>query len=322
MSHYLTKENLFYTLATAAFGWTINQGFELKSYVDYLKIESPECTERNPNMLQLFFGMILIQLCLQYPVQAIAKSLFLSSLPDKFPRGSKIRIEKAEMMSERVYKFFIYAATTGCLFFVLKQSNFLHTYLWGDQADPQYFANYPCQKIPKYLDDIYVIKLAYHTYELVYTLLFQYDRRDFPEYILHHIVTMSLILFSYSVNFLPIGGVIMIIHDLPDCLVCIYKITADVMGPKIQYSAAAAMFLSWIYFRLWFFPYQTIYMYYQQVAHSTHYVISNVFWIIFVFLCFLEILHLFWFHLMIKGIINRLTNKEKNKIFNAKDKYE
>lgn len=50
----------------------------------------------------------------------IAKSLFMSMLPEKFPRGSKIRLERAEMMAERVYKLFIYSMTTGSFFFVLK----------------------------------------------------------------------------------------------------------------------------------------------------------------------------------------------------------
>ena len=50
----------------------------------------------------------------------ISKSLFMSSLPDKFPKGSKLREEKADMMAERVYKFFIYSVTSGGLFFVLK----------------------------------------------------------------------------------------------------------------------------------------------------------------------------------------------------------
>ena len=176
------------------------------------------------------------------------------------------------MMAERVYKLFIYSVTTGGLFFILKQSNFYHKYLWGDQEDPQYFSNYPCQKVPKYLDDVYVLKLSYHLYELIYSVLFQYNRRDFPEYILHHTLTMVLILFSYSYNFTPIGAVIMIIHDFPDCLVCIFKITADVMSNRVQYAAAACMFFSWIYFRLWFFPYWTIKVYYEQAGHSDHYV--------------------------------------------------
>lgn len=227
------KEYLLYPAAAFALTWTVHQGYKMKGYVDYLRNEAPQCMQSNPYFMELFFGMMAIQLLVQFPVQMIAKSLFMSMLPDKFPRGSKIRLERAEMMAERVYKLFIYSMTTGCFFFVLKQSNFYHKYLWGDKEDPKYFENYPCQKLPRYLDDIYVIKLAYHVYELVYTLLFQYDRRDFPEYILHHIVTMVLILFSYSVNFLPIGAIVFIVHDFPDCFVSFFKICSDVTSQKV-----------------------------------------------------------------------------------------
>lgn len=102
----------------------------------------------------------------------------------------------------------------------------------GDQVDPQYFNNYPCQKIPNYLDDIYILKLSYHVYELLYTIGFQRDRRDFPEYILHHTLTLVLVLFSYIINFLPIGAVIMLVHDVPDVLISLFKITSDIISSK------------------------------------------------------------------------------------------
>lgn len=194
----------------------------------------------------------------------LSRSLFMKSLPKgKFPQGSKLREAKAELMAERVHKLFIYISTTVMLFFVLKQSNFLHRLLQGDQENPLYFDNYPCQKLPHYLDDIYVVKLTFHSYELLYTILFQSERRDFPEYIFHHILTLVLILFSYSINFLPIGAVIMFVHDLPDIFVSIFKLTQDLIPMQIQFIINSSVILSWIYFRLYVFPMHLIKVYYE-----------------------------------------------------------
>ncbi|CDW88398.1 UNKNOWN [Stylonychia lemnae] len=317
------KTYLIYTLTGLSLVWTANQCFKLKGYIDYLKEEAPDCMKPNPNRTELIIAAIMIQLCVQYPVQMLSRSLFMSSLPEKFPIGSSLRKEKAEMMAERVYKFFIYSVTSGGLFFVLKQSNFYHKLLWGDQEDPQYFSNYPCQKIPKYLDDIYILKLSYHVYELIYTMGFQISRRDFPEYIFHHIITLVLVLFSYSVNFLPIGAVIMLIHDFPDIFISLFKITYDIVSSKFQHILAAIMFPLWIYCRIFFFPVYMIAKYYEQAAHSDHYVIQNVFHILFWFLVGLLLLHCIWTNLIIKGIINRITNKKKDRVYlQGKDKID
>jgi TLC domain len=56
------------------------------------------------------------------------------------------------------------------------------------------------------------------------------DRRraDFPEYLLHHFVTFALILFSYALNYMPIGAAVMILHDVTDLGASIFKLTIDV----------------------------------------------------------------------------------------------
>jgi len=58
--------------------------------------------------------------------------------------------------------------------------------------------------------------------------LFHRDRRDFSEFLLHHIVTIVLVGYSYSTNVIPIGGSIMLVMDASDVLVAVFKLTIDV----------------------------------------------------------------------------------------------
>jgi acyl-CoA-dependent ceramide synthase len=78
-----------------------------------------------------------------------------------------------------------------------------------------------------YLDDFYIIKFAYHFFEFVNASLFHRNRRDFSEFLIHHILTMVLISYSYLSNFLPMGMVIMFTMDFSDIFVATFKLAVD-----------------------------------------------------------------------------------------------
>jgi ceramide synthetase len=78
------------------------------------------------------------------------------------------------------------------------------------------------------MDSFYIFKMSYHCFELMNTIMFDMKRPDFPEYMLHHFLTFTLILFSYVVNYLPVGAAVMILHDVTDLTTTIFKLFCDV----------------------------------------------------------------------------------------------
>lgn len=78
------------------------------------------------------------------------------------------------------------------------------------------------------MDDFYVMKFAYHFFEFVLAVSFHRNRRDFSEFVLHHILTMVLIGCSYSTNNLPIGMVIMFTMDFSDIFIATFKLAVDI----------------------------------------------------------------------------------------------
>jgi len=162
-----------------------------------------------------------------------------------------------------------------------------------------------------YLDDFYIFKLTYHLYELVYSLLFHRSRSDFPEYVLHHLMTWSLIFFSYSLNMLPMGSIVMLVHDITDLVVTMFKLTIDVTPIAVSVSIYFAMLVSWVYFRLWFFPRHLIYHLYEEcyetACPNVNYSMLNM---LFAFISGLLCLHVFWFYLMVQGFIRRCRSKK------------
>lgn len=154
------------------------------------------------------------------------------------------------------------------MFWILKQSDFLHTSLLGDMDRPYYWNNFPCQKMPHYLDDIYVIKMAFHTYELAYSVLYQSKRRDFSENFLHHIVTIVLIVHSYSASVIPVGAVIMLVHDFSDVFVTLFRICVETQPFNIIAIVYIVFIIVWSYCRLYVFAIWCILPLYEDVVMS------------------------------------------------------
>ncbi len=104
-------------------------------YSNAMKVQSPDCMASNENFYQIVIGTIVALVLLQYPVQEIANAFFMNALPAKFEKGSKLRETKARMLAERVYKMFVYSGTTGFLYYILKNGDFLHRYLTGNKTE-------------------------------------------------------------------------------------------------------------------------------------------------------------------------------------------
>ena len=215
------------------------------------------------------------------------------------------------MLGERVFKITMNASFVSLLYCIMldHDCNFLDVRIGGKTEHPLFFHNHPYQVLPSNLDNFYILKLSYHCYELLHTMIFDRKRGDFPEYMLHHFLTFTLILFSYVVNYLPVGAAVMILHDVTDLTVSLYKITSDITPMAIEGSAYLLMVISWVYVRLWYFPSHVICRIFEEVKvwHSSTYNASLAFMLT-GFLCVLLLLHCFWFYLMVKGLLKRVKN--------------
>jgi len=217
------------------------------------------------------------------------------------------------MLGERIFKVVVNVFCVVSLYSIMSRDDcdFLDKRVGGPVERPLYYANYPCQKVPQYLDGFYLFKLAYHLYELAFTIVMQRKRPDFPEYALHHLMTWSLIFFSYSLNMLPIGAAVMLLHDLTDLACTLFKLTVDVTPIYVQGVTYIIMFFSWVYLRLWYFPVHVIRRVHEEcyedmVCKNMQYPALNM---LFAFLSGLCCLHVFWFYLMVKGLIRRSRSK-------------
>jgi sphingoid base N-palmitoyltransferase len=60
----------------------------------------------------------------------------------------------------------------------------------------------------------------------IYTQVFDTKRSDFWQHFVHHLVTMALITLSWVTNFVRMGTLVMLIHDISDVPLEIAKVGA------------------------------------------------------------------------------------------------
>lgn len=93
----------------------------------------------------------------------------------------------------------------------------------------------------------YMVMLAHHVYSLLELLVGLHNRTDGPEMILHHVATVSVMLFSYYTNHVSCGVTVLAAHNVGDIMINLAKFTRDLklvgsMGANLVF---CTLFLSW-----------------------------------------------------------------------------
>jgi hypothetical protein len=177
---------------------------------------------------------------------------------------------------------------------------------------------------------LYVLELGAYFHQLLWT---EVKRKDAIEMILHHVVTIFLIGFSYMINMLRIGSLIIVLHDCAD----VFLETAKVFNyiNKIGKRAWASTYCDILFgcFALVFFI-TRLYIYPCYIIYSIWYEAGanlNGWWgglyPYTVFILILQVLHIYWFYLIavmiykliIKGSVEKDERSDDEDEFNEEE---
>ncbi|CBY23067.1 unnamed protein product [Oikopleura dioica] len=169
------------------------------------------------------------------------------------------------------------------------------------------WTNYPMHDLTWDVKYYYITELAFYL-SLCFTLFSDTIRKDFLAQIVHHVATIALITFSYACGFTRIGVLVMWLHDISDIFLeiakCFVYAKKQVIADHLFNLFAVIFFIS----RIIYFPF--------VVLHTT---LVKSMWLYKPFfgyyffnflLAVLQLLHLYWFYLILEMAYNLLKGKE------------
>lgn len=200
--------------------------------------------------------------------------------------------------------YFVFIVSWG--YRVLSDTDFLPPELGGKAGSS--IANTFRPDPPSYRNELvldeqlmayYMCQLAYHSHSLMFQFYLS-SRNDLLEMLLHHIVTIFLILFSFLSNYTKIGLIIGFIHDIADISSYAVKCFADSAYKKTTAVIFLSVLASWGYTRLYVFPFVTIKYLIVDCWHpKMNEVDISLIWFCIIMLVILQVLHCYWYGLFL-----------------------
>ncbi|TNN75611.1 Ceramide synthase 2 [Liparis tanakae] len=100
----------------------------------------------------------------------------------------------------------------------------------------------------------YILEMSFYG-SLLLSVAFDVKRKDFKEQIIHHLATLVLLSFSWCVNYIRIGTLVMIVHDASDVLLESAKLFNYAKWEKTCKSLFVLFALVFMVTRLIIFPF-------------------------------------------------------------------
>lgn len=156
---------------------------------------------------------------------------------------------------------------------------------------------YPTQVMDLDVWYYYMVELGFY-WSLILSLFMDTRRKDFREMIVHHIVTISLMAVSYSGNMVRIGSLILCIHDAVDWIMEGGKLANYCRYRKLTDAIFIVFTLVWFITRICIFPFHILWT--TLFIATDHLGMANIYYLYNGLLCTLQLLHIFWFYIILK----------------------
>ncbi|KAG5441265.1 Ceramide synthase 1 [Clonorchis sinensis] len=262
-----------------------------------------------------FFIVAILGACLLTRLRCGISPIILN-----WARGCGVHEQDAIKVPESMWKGSLHCIMWSLSCYVVVLSGrylFFHQpcTVWDDVV---YNDNLYIEPPPFDLQFIYCVQMMHYLHSAYATLYLDPWRSDSPAMLLHHVVTLSLISLSFVRRFLRMGALVLFIHDTSDVLLeftklnVYFKTRHGKRYPINCYLGDAgfvAFAFSWFLFRLYWYP--------LKVLHSSNWCVfiylgctdKNLFVPFNGLLWILQILHIYWFGLILLLLFKILTGQ-------------
>ena len=177
------------------------------------------------------------------------------------------------------------------------------------------YLNYPDWPVQKRteLEVFFMIQLGVHVlsvFEMV--VIKRKSERKYYEYLLHHFLAASLILFSMTCNEIIAGTIILIVHDFSDIFLASCRAVFDIKLPNKNFIAVPLVVITlfmWIYMRIIVFPFCLLANVYinKPSVHDEWHMIYYPYMYLLLMAFVLFGMHIYWTYFILKSIVNSLN---------------
>ncbi|KAM3876861.1 ceramide synthase 2 [Diretmus argenteus] len=159
----------------------------------------------------------------------------------------------------------------------------------------------------------YILEMGFY-WSLLFSVAFDVKRKDFKEQIIHHLATLVLLAFSWCVNYIRIGTLVMLVHDASDVLLESAKLFNYAKWEKSCNTLFVVFAIVFMVTRLIIFPFWLIHC--TWVYPIDHYPPFFGYYFFNVLLVVLLFLHIFWAYLILrmvrKFLFGTMTRDERS----------
>jgi len=144
----------------------------------------------------------------------------------------------------------------------------------------------------------YLTAIGFHMSEVA-MLLLEVRHPDFWEMLLHHVVASTCVCFSFVLNYVRLGSLVLLLHGATDVFIYFSKAVVDTSYTRCVAFSYIGLIVAYAWFRIIVFP---VYIMRSAWVESVHEAGPQLFgWGYLNFaLCVLLLLHMYWFGLIIK----------------------
>ena len=309
-SKVMNKNKLFKNIF---FGYLVVYAMMIHHTLPFLDDNTlPRCSF--PEMLQIWTKYIIPPTLLITLIRYLTvKQWLFTVIADKFIVAEKYqfakRKERVALVAKQLFKLILYTALHYYLGInALSKVDWVpSSFLIGTTNEStesiferlsQFHTSLHHLNLPDDVQLYFNLVAAYNLHEMGWLLLFGIGEHNFWEMLLHHIVTLSLIVLCFITKHTPIGCLVLILHGLSDIPVVLCKIFTNTSLDVVAFLFYLVTLFSWLYYRVYVFVGSVIHPIYgieskwrMEVKYTMCYTML---------LSTLAVLHLIWIALMFK----------------------
>jgi len=212
--------------------------------------------------LSFYYGIVVIKSC--------GRAVSRGRLETLYPSEPNRRHNYCVKFGDQSWQLVVHALLSALAYYILRFEDggvaWLddHTSLWLPEAKGGTAAIYATPSKPS-VQLLYLLQAAAWIVTAVSHVWLEERHKDYLMMLVHHVVTLALILLSYQFNFVRLGVVIMFLHDSSDVVIDLLKLCnyLNLEGLSSCFAVEVCFvtnFVTWAYARLYVFPVHVIYL--------------------------------------------------------------